>query len=106
LAGSVGDLAQTALAIQAAIDEQGVALAESTLVAGDLASGRLVRPFEMSIKGPAEFGYYALTSPTETRPLVTAFRDWLVAEAGQMKAEMARASAAQTAKRDLAATLA
>lgn len=97
---------QTSLAIQAAIDEQGVALAESTLVADDLASGRLVRPFEMSIRGPAEFAYYALTSPNESRPLVKAFRDWIVAEASQMKAEMARASAAQSAKRDLAATLA
>jgi LysR family glycine cleavage system transcriptional activator len=81
---------QTALALQAAIDGQGVALSESTLVADDLASGRLVRPFEMSIKGPAEFGYYALTSPNESRPLVKAFRDWIVAEAGQMKDEQAR----------------
>ncbi|HEX3066465.1 MAG TPA: transcriptional regulator GcvA [Dongiaceae bacterium] len=96
----------TALALQAAIDGQGVALAESTLVADDLASGRLVRPFEMSIKGPAEFGYYALTSPNESRPLVKAFLDWIVAEAGQMKAEMALANAATTAKRNLAATLA
>ena len=96
----------TALALQAAIDGQGVALAESTLVADDLASGRLVRPFEMSIKGPAEFGYYALTTPNESRPLVRAFLDWIVAEAGQMKAEMALANAATTAKRNLAATLA
>ncbi len=83
---------QTALALQAAIDGQGVALCESTLVADDLASGRLARPFEMSIKGPAEFAYYALTSPGETRPLVKAFREWIVAEAGQMKAEQAAAS--------------
>jgi hypothetical protein len=60
----------------------------------------------MSIKGPAEFGYYALTSPNESRPLVKAFLDWIVAEAGQMKAEMALANAATTAKRNLAATLA
>ena len=61
----------------------------------------------MSIKGPAEFGYYALTSPTETRPLVKAFRDWLVAEAGQMKAEIAvHANPGEPAKRNLAATLA
>jgi LysR family glycine cleavage system transcriptional activator len=78
---------QTAIALQAAIDGQGIALSESTLVADDLASGRLVRPFEMSIRGPAEFAYYALTSPGETRPLVKAFRDWIVAEAGQMTAE-------------------
>ena len=90
---------QTALALQAAIDGQGVALCESTLVADDLASGRLVRPFEMSIKGPAEFAYYALTSPTEARPLVKAFRDWIVAEAGQMKAEQSRAGGLPTRER-------
>ncbi len=42
----------------------------------------------------------------KSRPLVKAFLDWIVAEAGQMKAEMALANAATTAKRNLAATLA
>jgi LysR family glycine cleavage system transcriptional activator len=92
---------QTAIALQAAIDGQGVALCESTLVADDLASGRLVRPFEMSIRGPAEFAYYALTSPVETRPLVKAFRDWIVAEAGQMKAEQTGADGPPAAERKL-----
>jgi LysR family transcriptional regulator, glycine cleavage system transcriptional activator len=79
---------QTSLALQAAIDGQGVALSESTLVADDLASHRLARPFEVSIKGPAEFGYYAITAETGAeRPLVKAFRDWVIAEAGQMKAD-------------------
>ena len=94
---------QTAIALQAAIDGQGVALSESTLVADDLASGRLVRPFEMSIRGPAEFAYYALTTPGETRPLVKAFRDWIIAEAGQMKAEQAGSASTSTAGRKRAA---
>ncbi len=82
----------TSLALQAAIDGQGVALSESTLCADDLASGRLVRPFDVSIRGPAGFGYYALSPQSGTpRPLVKAFLDWVIAEAGQMKAEQAAA---------------
>lgn len=79
---------QTSLALQAAIDGQGVALTESTLVADDLASGRLVRPFTLTIKGPAQFAYYALTTAAGAeRPLVRAFRQWLVDQAGLMKAQ-------------------
>lgn len=71
----------TALALQAAIDGQGVALGDSTLAADDLAAGRLVRPFRMSLPGPAGFGYQ-LVYPTSAldRPLVKAFRDWVLAE--------------------------
>src|SRR6266508_2577268 len=43
---------QTSLALQAAIDGHGVALSESTLVADDLAAGRLVQTFKVTIKGP------------------------------------------------------
>src|SRR3712207_8458348 len=49
---------ETAIAIQAAIDGQGVALGDTSLVAHDLASGRLVRPFDLSLKGPSRFAYY------------------------------------------------
>ena len=38
---------QTSLAVQAAVDGHGVALGDSTLVADELASGRLVKPFEL-----------------------------------------------------------
>jgi LysR family glycine cleavage system transcriptional activator len=79
---------QTSIALQAAIEGQGVALSESTLVADDLASGRLVRPFTLTVKGPAQFGYYALTTPAGAeRPLVKAFRRWLIDQAGLMKAQ-------------------
>lgn len=68
------------LAIQAAIEGQGVALGRSVLVADDLAAGRLVRPF--SFPFPLRFGYY-LVHPR--RPpqagAVKAFSDWLHAEA-------------------------
>lgn len=72
---------QTSLALQAAIDGQGVALGESSLAADDLATGRLVKPFALSIRAPTQFAYFVI-SPLETSsPLVTAFHDWIVAEA-------------------------
>ena len=90
LAAGVGDFnntsglhfSQTALALQAAIDGHGVALGDSTLAADDIAAGRLVKPFELSLKSPPQFAYY-LISPKEStgRPMITAFRDWIAAEA-------------------------
>jgi LysR family glycine cleavage system transcriptional activator len=67
-------------AIQAAVRGEGVVLGRSALVADDLAAGRLVRPFELSL--PAGFAYY-LVYPQRAlrRPSVKAFRDWLMAEA-------------------------
>lgn len=77
---------QTDLALQAAIDGQGVVLGDSTLAADDLASGRLVRPFDLSLKGPAQFAYFLIRPDSAAEPpLVTAFRDWILAEAAQMK---------------------
>jgi LysR family transcriptional regulator, glycine cleavage system transcriptional activator len=67
-------------AIQAAIRGEGVVLGRSALVADDLAAGRLVRPFELSL--PAGFAYYVVYPPRALkRPNVKAFRDWLIAEA-------------------------
>lgn len=69
-------------AIQAAIRGEGVVLGRSALVADDLAAGRLVRPFDLSL--PAGFAYYVVCPPRAlTRPAVKAFRDWLIDEAGQ-----------------------
>jgi LysR family glycine cleavage system transcriptional activator len=68
------------LVIQAAINGFGVALGRSALVRGDLAAGRLVRPFDVSM--PAEFAYYVVYPEASARqPKVRAFRDWLLAEA-------------------------
>ncbi len=59
---------------------QGVALARSVLSATDLAAGRLVKPFDVSL--PARWAYY-FVCPVATRdnPRIAAFRDWLLAEA-------------------------
>jgi len=67
-------------AIQAAVRGEGVVLGRSALVADDLAAGRLVRPFKLSL--PAGFAYYAVYPPRALqRPSVKAFRDWLMVEA-------------------------
>jgi LysR family glycine cleavage system transcriptional activator len=66
-------------AIQAAIRDEGVVLGRSALVTDDLAAGRLVRPFELSL--PASFAYYVVYPPRALqRPNVKAFRDWLKTE--------------------------
>jgi LysR family transcriptional regulator, glycine cleavage system transcriptional activator len=74
---------QTSLAVQAAIDGHGVALGESNLVADDLTLGRLVKPFALSLRAPTQFAYYVI-SPEETAdtPMVKAFREWSLTEAG------------------------
>jgi LysR family transcriptional regulator, glycine cleavage system transcriptional activator len=67
-------------AIQAAVRGEGVVLGRSALVCDDLAAGRLVRPFELSL--PAGFAYYVVCPQRALRrPSVKAFHDWLMAEA-------------------------
>jgi LysR family glycine cleavage system transcriptional activator len=73
---------QGVAAIQAAIDGQGVALGDSSLITTDLAEGRLVRLFDHAVAAPAHFAYWTVvTPPAAERPLVRAFCDWLRAEA-------------------------
>jgi LysR family transcriptional regulator, glycine cleavage system transcriptional activator len=73
-----------ALAIQAAIEGQGVALGRDALVAADLKAGRLVRPFRLSVAG--RFHYYLVYLPTALkRPKVALFRDWLLSEAAHTR---------------------
>lgn len=68
------------LALDAAIAGHGVVLAQSTIAAGDLAAGRLVRLFSLAL--PDQFAYYIVTAPGALeRPKVRAFRDWLRCEA-------------------------
>lgn len=67
------------LAIQAAIQGEGVVLGRSALVADDLREGRLVRPFDFVM--PAEVAYHVVYPPRALeKPKVRAFRDWLMAE--------------------------
>jgi LysR family glycine cleavage system transcriptional activator len=77
-------LSQTDLVIQAAIAGQGIALGNTSLVGDDLASGRLVQPFDLSLKAPSVFAYH-LVIPTAMldQLIVAAFRQWMLAEAGR-----------------------
>ena len=70
----------SSMVLTAAMDGQGIALGRSTLAVADLAAGRLVRPFDVSLK--AGHAYFILC-PLETadRPRIQAFRDWLLEEA-------------------------
>jgi LysR family transcriptional regulator, glycine cleavage system transcriptional activator len=64
--------------VQAAIDGIGVAIGRTSYVEDDIAKGRLVVPFDITL--PADAGFY-LVSP-EARadsPKLSAFRQWLVA---------------------------
>ena len=69
----------SSMLLRAAIAGQGVALARSVLADDEIASGRLVRPFDVDV--PAEFAYY-LAYPEESagRPDVAAFREWILEE--------------------------
>jgi LysR family glycine cleavage system transcriptional activator len=64
------------MTLQAAIDGLGVAVGRTTYVEGDLASGRLVMPFDIRL--PADAGFY-LVSPESSAdtPNLRAFREWL-----------------------------
>jgi len=68
------------LILQTAIAGQGVALAADVLAADDLAAGRLVRPFDLSV--PVDFGYF-IVFPEEKAaiPKIAAFAAWLHEEA-------------------------
>ncbi len=70
----------SSMLIGAAMAGQGVALARGVLAADELAAGRLVRPFTLSL--PTEYAYY-LVCPRNTaeQPQIAAFRDWLLGEA-------------------------
>lgn len=75
------------LAIAAALDGLGVGLLSRPLVAGEIAAGRLVAPFAISIA--RSFAYYIVTPEAiADRPAVEAFRSWLLAEAAAVGARL------------------
>ena len=71
---------ESSMVLLAAIDGQGVALSRGTLAAGDLAAGRLVKPFDLAL--PSSWAYFLVYPPAyRDRPKIAAFRAWLLAEA-------------------------
>lgn len=76
------------LVMQTAIAGHGVALVPIVLAADDLAAGRLVRPFELSV--PVDFGYYIVCPKHRMKePKVSAFAAWLREEAAMTTGEPA-----------------
>jgi len=70
----------TKIAVQAAIDGLGVAIGSPSLFAEDIAAGRLFQPFDLTVK--TNRGYWLVyPEPAAERRKITAFRDWIVAEA-------------------------
>lgn len=67
------------LAVEAALDGQGVALALLPLVAADIAAGRLVTPFVQTVPSPYAY-YLVVPEALVDRPAIVAFRDWLLQE--------------------------
>jgi len=67
---------------QASVAGQGVALGRSVLIVDDLASGLLIKPFQIDLK--AHHAYCAIyPNSNAKRPKIVAFRDWLISEASE-----------------------
>lgn len=67
-------------AVQAAIDGAGVLLGRVVIAAPDLAAGRLVRPFELTL--PSDFGYFFVTRKGRlTEKPIQLFLEWFQAQA-------------------------
>jgi len=68
------------LALQTAIDGHGIALMTDVLAVDDIAAGRLVRPFELTLS--TNFGYFVVCPKERAElPKIRAFRAWLKAQA-------------------------
>jgi LysR family glycine cleavage system transcriptional activator len=71
---------ETNLLLRAALDGQGVALGQTSLVKDLIASKQLVAPIARRLK--TGFGYYLVYAyGADERPEIRVFRDWIVAEA-------------------------
>jgi LysR family glycine cleavage system transcriptional activator len=75
-------ISSSIMALQAAIDGQGIALGRSVIAANDLAEGRLVRPLAPALS--TDYAYY-LVQPRDTAlgPAATVFASWLQQEAAE-----------------------
>jgi LysR family glycine cleavage system transcriptional activator len=70
----------TYLAVEAALAGRGVALTQEAMVVDELASGRLVRPFDLAVA--STYSHWILTLPEKAdQPQIRRFRSWLIAQA-------------------------
>src|SRR5580704_12079496 len=66
------------MTVQAAIDGIGVAMGRTSYVEADIAKGRLVVPFEITL--PVDAGFYLVSPEARAEsPKLSAFRQWLLA---------------------------
>jgi len=75
------------MAIDAAVDGQGITLARTTLAATDLISGRLLRPFAEELRLSKTY-WIICPKATASLPKIVTFRDWLLAEAAQDRRQL------------------
>jgi LysR family glycine cleavage system transcriptional activator len=80
------------MTVQAAIDGVGVAMGRTSYVQDDIAKGRLVVPFDITL--PVDAGFY-LVSPEATAdsPKLSAFRNWLLETVKSKPEPLAEATA-------------
>jgi LysR family glycine cleavage system transcriptional activator len=79
---------QASMAIDAAVDGQGIALARTALASWDLICGRLVRPFPQAIEAPYAF-WIVCPKAAADLPKISTFRGWLLREAEEDARRMA-----------------
>ena len=92
-------LNRVSMAIDAAIDGQGIVLARTTLAATDLIAGRLLRPFAEDLRLSKTY-WIICPQATASLPKIVTFRSWLLSEAAndmrQLKKIGTRASRAKS----------
>ncbi len=92
-------LNRVSMAIDAAIDGQGIVLARTTLAATDLIAGRLLRPFAEDLR-LSKIYWIICPQATASLPKIVTFRSWLLSEAAndmrQLKKIGTRASRAKS----------
>lgn len=76
---------QVSLALDAAVDGQGVLLSIDTLAEHDIAAKRLCVPFDLRM--PLEHAYYVIRpdSSTANQEASDSFIDWIISEAGKIE---------------------
>jgi len=72
------------LALEAAVDGQGVVLTYDFIAEADLAAGRLLAPFDFSLAARSAYWVVCPESRAD-EPCVAAFRDWLLEETAERR---------------------
>jgi len=74
------------IALQAAASGVGIAMGRMPMMNDDIASGRLVEPFELSLDNHWAY-YFVVPEAIAEQPKIEAFRNWLLIEAARTEAE-------------------